>query len=729
MLTIENKHSINDPVKYTLRSAALAAACLLAAAPGARAQVNYTANDVVPPYEDRFRPGINIDYAPPYTTTELGALAAGDPERGIPGVGAEAVRLGLFDVVAHQYGVDILEGAFDEYASLGLDEATMMVGFPNPENRDWENKYCNTLGQDGEVKWNAHFRGIYEPIWDDGTDGTPYNDDNLYASYVYRVVSNYTDEVRFWEIWNEPGLYKGDWAESEKFWGGPDYPGSWWVNDPDPCDYYLHAPIEHFVRVLRISYEVIKTISPDDYVTLSGLGAPSFLDAIMRNTDNPVDGSVTAEFPLLGGAYFDVLGFHTYPHFDGSTKFGDYEARHSDGAADGIIDRALAGYQDVAYKYGYDGSVYPAKHHICTEVNIPRVDYSGGNYVAGNEAQLNFLQKCLASFKINDVYQMHVWSIGDQRTDANANYEFHQMGLYDKLDDNSVGRETRNDGGVAYKTASDLLYNSTYDPARTADLAAPDGVRAYAFARDGGGYVYMLWAETRTDLSEAASATYSFPAGITEPELTRIDWDYGRTGTTSRSGTSGIALDATPIYLIDANVVLPVDLLSFDATREAGANVLRWATASETNNRGFEVEHAAGSATGFEVVGSVAAAGERGAGADYDFTHATTALGTHYYRLRQVDNDGTSSLSAVVSVSVAPDAALVRISPNPATDHLTFGGLAAGTDVVVRDVSGRAVLTTTYAGTPLDVSGLASGLYVVSFEGAGAGTPLRFVKR
>ena len=96
----------------------------------------------------------------------------------------------------------------------------------------------------------------------------------------------------------------------------PGQPGNWWENNPDPCDYKLRAPIFHYIRTLRISYEVIKSIAPDDYVCIAGLGFDSFLDALLRNTDNPDDGKVTAEYPLGAGAYFDVVGFHVYPHID-----------------------------------------------------------------------------------------------------------------------------------------------------------------------------------------------------------------------------------------------------------------------------------------------------------------------------------------------------------------------------------------------------------------------------
>ena len=641
----------------------------LAASAVAVAQgVDYTADDVNPPYAGRFRPGVNLAYVPPWGNLELGNLAAGNPALGIPGIGARTTRPGLFDIVLNRFGRDLSVDDYEHFRSLGMEELTAIVGFPDDENRDYVNKYCNTSVPFDEVKWNAHFRGLYEPIWDGGANGTPYNDDNLYAAYLYEVVALYTPYVRFWEIWNEPGLYKGDPAESQKFWGGPEYPGSWWVNDPDPCDYVMHAPIEHYVRVLRISYEVIKSISPDDYVAIAGVGSQSFLDAILRNTDNPgaadpvygdaglgigvgEDGSVSPAFPKRAGAYVDVLGFHTYPHFDGSTSFapeGFFE-RHSDGAADGVIERRLGGYQAVLEKYGYDGVTYPKKQHIATEINVPRAIFSG-EYFGGEREQVNFIQKVLMELKRAGVHQMHVFTIGDAETEADADFEFDVMGLYKKLEGVQPYNQVVNEEGVAYKTAADLITPTEYDASATAALRAPDGVRAYAWALPDGEYVYALWAETRTDLSEDASATYTFPAALGLGTLRRHAWDFSRTGDVAVVDASGgltVDLDATPVYFVT------------DGGVDAGAAAPSVTLASSTpaTDRPFTVdvsftEPVTGLAAGdFAVLNGVATA-LTGSGAAYTLTVApaevTGDVSVALPAGAAVDADGEASLASNV---------------------------------------------------------------------------------
>ena len=154
------------------------------------------------------------------------------------------------------------------------------------------------------------------------------------------------------------------------------------------------------MRTLRIAWEVIKTFDPDGYVTLSGTGYPSFLDAVCRQTDNPNGGGVNAQFPLKGGAYFDVIGFHSYPHFDGSTKYWDNNlqqlvyVRHSDGAADGLI-RTQETYDIVLNNYGYNGNTFPEKVWTITEGNVPGLSFNGD--LGGVEAQRNFIIKAVVA--------------------------------------------------------------------------------------------------------------------------------------------------------------------------------------------------------------------------------------------------------------------------------------------------------------------------------------------
>ena len=89
---------------------------------------------------------------------------------------------------------------------------------------------------------------------------------------------------------------------------------------------------------------------------------------------------------------------------------------------------------------------------------------------------------------------------------------------------------------------------------------------------------------------------------------------------------------------------LPVELSAFTATAEGAAVRLVWATASEKNSARFEVERSTDGRT-FAAIGAVAAAGSSTALRSYELLDATlpASTATLYYRLKQVDQDGSFS--------------------------------------------------------------------------------------
>ncbi|MBJ6107847.1 VCBS repeat-containing protein [Hymenobacter sp. BT523] len=164
---------------------------------------------------------------------------------------------------------------------------------------------------------------------------------------------------------------------------------------------------------------------------------------------------------------------------------------------------------------------------------------------------------------------------------------------------------------------------------------------------------------------------------------------------------------------------LPVELTSFTATAESPAAVrLAWATASEKNSAAFEVER---STDGFHfaAVGTVAAAGTSTSARHYAWldAHLPAGVATLYYRLRQVDADGSASHSAVRTVALKGAAAGLAVFPNPAHAGATLTGARPGAVVTVFDALGRAVSagTTDANGTAVLTlpEGLPSGVYVV----------------
>jgi hypothetical protein len=160
---------------------------------------------------------------------------------------------------------------------------------------------------------------------------------------------------------------------------------------------------------------------------------------------------------------------------------------------------------------------------------------------------------------------------------------------------------------------------------------------------------------------------------------------------------------------------LPVQLVAFTAAAEGPAAVrLAWATASEKNSRYFEVERSA-DGVGFAAIGTVAAAGTTATARTYALRDAALPAGAAvlYYRLRQVDLDGTAHYSPVRSVAVASG---LTLYPNPtAGGAATLAGVVPGAAVQVLDGLGRVAATATAdaTGTARVGAGLAPGVYVV----------------
>ncbi len=524
-----------NKITYLLTGAMLYFSSLLSA---------QTANDAIQPYTEPFRPGVNLGYFPGLNNENLADLAAGNADNNVQGIGAKSIRTGIFNEFVEVWGYDFLEETYDYFEARDLKENTVIVGFPAAWQRD-QTFHCPD-------KQSTMFANLYDPIFDEGENGTPVNDNNFLALYLYRLVSQYQDHVRFWEIWNEPGsdLPTG----FQVGWRQPGFPGNWWENNPDPCDNILHAPIYHYVRTLRVAYEVIKSVDPDAYVSVAGFGYPAFLDAVLRNTDNPVDGSPTAEYPLGGGAYFDVFGNHAYPHFDGTTTNfdeGRFE-RHSDRAADGIVTRRFE-FEEVLAKYGYDGITYPLKPSIITEVNVPRKQF--GDFIGGIDVQINYIIKAFLKAKTNKVYALHPYNMIERDEFESASSEFGVMGMYEKF--NTPGEQVPTGEAIAYKTTSDLLFTTEYDEERTAAMQLPDDIRGHAFRTTEGNYIYALWAETSIDLSEEANAIYSFPTVFGIDSLELIQWDYAQNLQSTSISPNNIVLDARPIFLRTTGSLAP----------------------------------------------------------------------------------------------------------------------------------------------------------------------------
>jgi photosystem II stability/assembly factor-like uncharacterized protein len=154
-----------------------------------------------------------------------------------------------------------------------------------------------------------------------------------------------------------------------------------------------------------------------------------------------------------------------------------------------------------------------------------------------------------------------------------------------------------------------------------------------------------------------------------------------------------------------ANSVLPIELLSFSGKNTEGGNLLTWTTANERNNKGFQVERL-NSVNNWDNIGFKTANNKA---STYEFVD-NAPLAVSYYRLRQIDNDGTETFSKVITISTKGKSKL-KVYPSIASSLITVEA-AEGANYQVFNMNGQQVLNGK-TGQRIDVSDLSKGTYII----------------
>lgn len=164
----------------------------------------------------------------------------------------------------------------------------------------------------------------------------------------------------------------------------------------------------------------------------------------------------------------------------------------------------------------------------------------------------------------------------------------------------------------------------------------------------------------------------------------------------------GSCASSVAVVITVNNIPLPVELISFTAQWNEKMPTLFWVTAMEKNSAYFDIERSYDGRT-FSAIGKREAAGTTSSRTNYQFVDDKLRQGTTatvYYRLRQVDVDGTFVYSPVRTLRVAGAAQVFNAEafPNPYDKTMSVQFNAFGTDAVtltVRNVLGQTVLTKT----------------------------------
>jgi hypothetical protein len=167
------------------------------------------------------------------------------------------------------------------------------------------------------------------------------------------------------------------------------------------------------------------------------------------------------------------------------------------------------------------------------------------------------------------------------------------------------------------------------------------------------------------------------------------------------------------------NIPLPVHFKSFNANRTTSSNVsISWTTASEQNNKGFNVQkNVGGEWKTIAFVFSQTEDGNSTSDLTYSFKDANQEKGITQYRIQQVDLDGNAKYSDIRAIRSEGTAAKIVVYPNPSADgklNIVFEGNNELRDVQVNDMQGRLVKSyRAITNNILVIERLTSGFYTI----------------
>jgi hypothetical protein len=428
--------------------------------------------------------------------------------------GATSLRPKLPEYHLDQWGYEIEVGDMQSYAADGLSHFVAFVIGATREH--------STMPASAE-DWKRDYyipKNLHEPIW---LENGAVNPDNYFAASLFKTMSTYGQWVDTWEIWNEP-----DWVPSWETAQG------WWDNPPTADELVrFGGSIFDYVRMLRIATEVRDQAAPGTRVGLGGIGYPSFLDAVLRYTDEPNAGAVDADHPRTGADYFDAVVFHYYPHFTPGA---------SDVGAQGLIS-AKSDLEEVLTAHDVDPA---SRGFIVTESGAAHLDVA--DTPSGAEYARNYLTKVMPLAHRAGIEAIHWFILSDA---AEPTDPFGSMGLYSDVSTlTSIEDAELTTTGVALRTLSSHLANAVISESARLRAGHGDDAEAVGYALPDGRAAWVLWAIAAD--SESASAEVTLD--VDQPVET-FAWDASQSNESEQltpdAGEVAIAVTGSPIIVVE----------------------------------------------------------------------------------------------------------------------------------------------------------------------------------
>ncbi len=193
---------------------------------------------------------------------------------------------------------------------------------------------------------------------------------------------------------------------------------------------------------------------------------------------------------------------------------------------------------------------------------------------------------------------------------------------------------------------------------------------------------------------------------------------------------------ASTIVPVSITSVLSSQALTLTAGKAGKAVNLKW-SATSSNASHFEIWRAANNSDFNELIGTVQAQDNGSARSEYALTDNTPMSAWNYYRIKQVDKDGSSTLSNIAGVNMHKSASNLSVYPNPARSSFTLSYNAPKVETVsvrIFNSKGNLVYQNSLSAQNGDnqytipVSVLPKGIYVVQVVSSADSYNARFVK-